>query len=31
MRDVIALLLTGGFFGLAYLYLRACERIVGDE
>jgi hypothetical protein len=31
VEDLLALALTGGFFALAYLYLRSCERIVGKE
>lgn len=29
MPDVLFVLITVGFFGLAALFVRACERIIG--
>lgn len=31
MRDLVYLGLTGGFFGLAALFVRACDRILGPD
>ena len=31
MRDVVYLLLTAGSFGLAALFVSACDRIVGPD
>ncbi|HET6950251.1 MAG TPA: hypothetical protein VFI47_07745 [Acidimicrobiales bacterium] len=31
MRDVLFLLLTGGFFVVAVAYVRGCAAIVGPE
>lgn len=31
MRDLVYLLLTAGFFGLAALFVSACDRIVGSD
>jgi len=31
MRDVVYVLITLGFFGLATLFVRGCARIVGSE
>jgi hypothetical protein len=31
MADVTFVLVIVGFFGLAYLLVRACERIIGSE
>ena len=30
MRDLVFVLLAVGFFALALLFVRACERIVGE-
>ena len=30
MRDVVFLLMVGGFFALAALYVRACSAVVGS-
>jgi hypothetical protein len=29
MRDIVFIVLTGGFFTLTVLFVRACERLVG--
>ena len=31
MRDIVFVLVTLGFFGLAAAYVAACSRIVGGE
>jgi hypothetical protein len=31
MRDIVYLALTAGFFGLAGLFVVACDRIVGPD
>ena len=31
MRDVIYILLTLGFFALAYAYISGCARVLGPE
>lgn len=31
MRDVIFILLTVGFFALAYAYISGCARVLGPD
>jgi len=31
MRDVVVLLMTGGFFGVCLGYVRWCDHIIGPD
>ncbi len=31
MQDVLLLAVMAAFFGLAYLFVKACERVIGAD